>query len=161
MDQHRGQSPLPVTGARMNLKLLVVQGKPVGKTLLFGPGEYYLGRGPECTVRFNSEWVSRQHCLLRVGQDDAVLRDLSSRNGTLVNGHLVTSDHRLANGEKIQLGPVVFEVWLDQAPGEALPVRTGELIRPAGQDSAIQEPSQETTARNPAVVKGSEETRRD
>ncbi len=91
----------------MNLKLLVVQGKPAGKVLLFGPGEYYLGRGPECNIRFNSDWVSRQHCLLRVGEE-AVLRDLGSRNGTLVNGQLVNGDQRLAHGDQIQIGQVVF-----------------------------------------------------
>src|SRR5262245_39646705 len=104
----------------MNLKLLVVQGKPPGKTLVFGPGEYYLGRGPECNIRFTSEWISRQHCLLRVGATDVVLRDLGSRNGTLVNGQLVNGERQLAHGEQIQVGPVVFEVHFD-APAEGQP----------------------------------------
>lgn len=95
----------------MNIKLLVVQGRPAGKELSFGPGEYYLGRGPECQVRFNSDWVSRQHCLLRVEQERVRLRDLS-RNGTLVNGELISGDRQLADQDQVQIGPVVFEVRL-------------------------------------------------
>jgi predicted component of type VI protein secretion system len=135
----------------MNLKLLVVQGKPAGKTLLFGPGDYYLGRGPECNIRFNSDWVSRQHCLLRVQGDGAVLRDLGSRNGTLVNGQLLSGDHRLASGELIQIGQVVFEVSL-AGPAAGMPtVQPGEIIRPPDQDSAIKEPPLNSTSHHPAV----------
>ena len=142
----------------MNLKLLVVQGKPPGKALVFGPGEYYLGRGPECNIRFNSEWVSRQHCLLRVSVAEVVLRDLGSRNGTLVNGQLVSGDHLLTNGEQIQIGQVVFEVLLD-LPTDSVPtVRTGEMIRPADQDSSIKEPTQNSTSHLPAVPGDSEST---
>ena len=107
----------------MNVNLLVVQGKPAGKRLGFGPGEFYLGRGPECQVRFNSDWVSRQHCLLRVGPATASLRDLSSRNGTLVNGTLIREETPLADRDLVQVGPVTFEVRIDSAtqggdPGE-------------------------------------------
>jgi pSer/pThr/pTyr-binding forkhead associated (FHA) protein len=101
----------------MNVKLLVVQGKPAGKSIPFPPGDYMMGRGPECYLRFNSEWVSRQHCVLRVGLEQALLRDLGSRNGTLVNGVLLAGDHVLAQGDHIQLGPVVFEVFLEEGPG--------------------------------------------
>jgi predicted component of type VI protein secretion system len=95
------------------LKLIVKRGQPAGKSLLFSPGDYYLGRGPECQVRFTSDWVSRQHCLLHVDEHSAVLRDLGSRNGTLVNGQLIQQDCSLVNGDRIQVGPVVFEVRLE------------------------------------------------
>jgi len=99
----------------MNCKFLVVQGKPAGKSLVFPGGEYYFGRGPECHVRPESEWVSRQHCLLRVTGDDAFIRDLGSRNGTLVNGTLVEGERRLFHGDQVQIGPLVFEVRLTSA----------------------------------------------
>ncbi|MGL4553349.1 MAG: FHA domain-containing protein, partial [Gemmataceae bacterium] len=95
----------------MILKLVVIQGRPPGKQLFFGPGEYYLGRGPECQVRFNTDWISRQHCLLRVEPGQVLLRDLS-RNGTLVNGTLIAGDQLLKSGDQVQIGPVVFQVEL-------------------------------------------------
>lgn len=108
------------TGTRMTMVLLVKQGRPAGKALQFGPGEYYFGRGEECHVRFNSDWVSRQHCHLVVGADTALLTDLGSRNGTLVNGELLQHEWLLRNGDLIHVGPVVFEVRLETPadPGE-------------------------------------------
>lgn len=97
----------------MNVKMLVVQGRPVGKTLVFAAGEYYFGRGAECHVRPNSEWVSRQHCLLRVTPAEAYLRDLGSRNGTLVNGRLIHEECRLLDGDQVQIGPLVLTVRFD------------------------------------------------
>ncbi len=101
--------------AAMTVKLLVIQGRPCGKNLLFPVGQYYFGRGPECQVRPESEWVSRQHCMLRVTEVGAFVRDLGSRNGTLVNGALVENERQLLNGDQVQIGPLVFEVQLEMA----------------------------------------------
>jgi pSer/pThr/pTyr-binding forkhead associated (FHA) protein len=101
-------------GADMKVKLLIVQGRPEGKCLCFPGGEYVFGRGAECHVRPNSDWVSRQHCLLRVTSDGAYLRDLGSRNGTLINGVVLNDEHRLRHGDEIQVGPLVFEAILDE-----------------------------------------------
>jgi pSer/pThr/pTyr-binding forkhead associated (FHA) protein len=99
----------------MSVKMLVVQGRPAGKVLEFADGVYYFGRGAECHVRPNSEWVSRQHCMLRVAGRAVTLRDLGSRNGTLVNGVLVGGECRLADGDQVQVGPLVFEVHIDDS----------------------------------------------
>ncbi len=107
----------------MAIKLIVVQGRPQGKALRFPVGQYYFGRGGECHVRPNSDWVSRQHCLLRVTRDGAWLRDLGSRNGTLVNGELLAGERRLEPGDQIQVGPLVFEVKPD-SPQPAAQVAT-------------------------------------
>ncbi|HEY7314272.1 MAG TPA: FHA domain-containing protein [Gemmataceae bacterium] len=102
----------------MNVTMLVVQGRPAGKCLHFPLGEYYFGRGAECQVRPNSEWVSRQHCLLRVTETEAYLRDLGSRNGTLVNGELLHEERPLRHGDQVQVGPLVFEIQLQQEIAE-------------------------------------------
>jgi pSer/pThr/pTyr-binding forkhead associated (FHA) protein len=109
----------------MNVKLRVVQGRPAGKSLLFRVGEYYLGRGPECHIRFNSDWVSRQHCLLRITPEGAFLRDLGSRNGTLLNGSLVQQERPLADGDQIQIGPVLFDVRVEVTPPSSQPEPAG------------------------------------
>lgn len=100
----------------MQLRLMVVKGKPRGHCLAFPAGEYMFGRGPECDVRPNSDLVSRQHCLLLVSKDNATIRDLGSMNGTLVNEQLVTGTRPLAHGDKVQIGPLVLEVLLDAEP---------------------------------------------
>lgn len=107
----------------MIVELRVLQGQPAGKTLAFSVGDYILGRGPECHVRFNSDWVSRQHCLLRVTGERAILRDLGSTNGTLVNGELCRGEQPLGTGDAVQIGPLVFEVRVSakSAPPEGTP----------------------------------------
>src|SRR5262249_1897027 len=99
----------------MTLQLVVVQGEPAGKALQFCLGDSYFGRGRECQVRFKSDWVSRQHCLLRVKAGGALLRDLGSRNGTLLNGALLAQERPLAEGDRVQIGPVLFEVHFGSA----------------------------------------------
>ncbi|MBM4070721.1 MAG: FHA domain-containing protein [Planctomycetes bacterium] len=98
----------------MDVKLLVVQGKARGQHLLFPDGEYVFGRGPECHVRPDSEWVSRQHCLLRINGNAVSLRDLGSTNGTLVNGVRVVGDRILQIGDQVQIGPLVFQVVVEE-----------------------------------------------
>lgn len=118
----------------MSLRLRIVQGRPHGQQLCFSRGEYLFGRGAECHVRPNSEWVSRQHCLLRVTADAAWIRDLGSRNGTLINGARLVSEHSLRPGDRVEVGPLVFEVQFEGdsisdtltcelAEAETLPVR--------------------------------------
>ena len=70
----------------MKVQLIVVQGKPEGKVIpLVGP-VFKIGRGETCHLRPNSERVSREHAEFTVTGDKVVVRDLGSRNGTLVNG---------------------------------------------------------------------------
>lgn len=107
--------------SKLKAKLLVVQGRPLGKYLVFAPGDYYFGRGEECHVRPNSGMVSRQHCLLRVKKSAVFLKDLGSRNGTLVNGVLIHQEQQLNPGDQIQIGPLVFELHLEELPGTPAP----------------------------------------
>ncbi|MCI0642910.1 MAG: FHA domain-containing protein [Gemmataceae bacterium] len=100
----------------MDVQLKVVQGKPNGHALRFADGEFIFGRGPECHVRPNSDWVSRQHCMLRVHGDRVSIRDLGSTNGTLVNGHLLTEETDLQNGDRLQLGALVLQLVLLETP---------------------------------------------
>ena len=100
----------------MEFRLKVVKGKPRGHCLSFPSGEFMFGRGPECDVRPNSDLVSRQHCLLQITEHGALIRDLGSRNGTLVNGKLVLGEHKLRHGDTLQLGPLVLEVLIGAAP---------------------------------------------
>ena len=101
---------------RIHVQFRVMHGRPIGKRLEFPAGrEFVFGRGRECDVRANSEWVSWQHCLLRVEEDCAFLRDLGSRNGTLVNGERLVGERPLQPHDQVQVGPLVFEVEFVEA----------------------------------------------
>jgi hypothetical protein len=94
----------------MSFMLQVVQGEPEGERLVFPPGDYLVGRASDCHVRLKSAWVSRHQCLLHVGDDALFVRDLGSRNGTLVNGRPVLGDRLLVPGDRLQVGTIVLEV---------------------------------------------------
>ena len=119
----------------MTLRLRIVQGRPHGQQLCFPQGEYLVGRGAECQVRPNSEWVSRQHCLLRVTAAAASIRDLGSRNGTLLNGTPLTCEHNLRSGDRVEVGPLVFEVQFDPTPSENDPARETLAWSPTSADT--------------------------
>ena len=94
----------------MDVQMLIVHGRPHGKYLRFPHGEFVFGRGPECHVRPNSPWVSRQHCLVRIDKEGVHVRDLGSTNGTLVNGTRLVGERPMQPGDHLQVGPLVLQL---------------------------------------------------
>lgn len=76
---------------------------PAGKQL-FPPGSYTIGRADECDVVLASGRCSRHHARLVVSAERATLEDLSSANGTFVNGVRLTAKHELGNGDFVVVG---------------------------------------------------------
>lgn len=75
-----------------------------------------LGRAPECTIPLHDHGVSWQHATITPhGNDEYVLTDLHSTNGTLVNGALIAGPHRLSDGDKIVAGETVIRFSLADA----------------------------------------------
>jgi pSer/pThr/pTyr-binding forkhead associated (FHA) protein len=95
----------------MKVQLVVVRGKPEGKVIpLVGPN-FKIGRGETCHLRPNSEQVSREHAEFTISGEAIVVRDLGSRNGTLVNGKALTAEAcRLKDRDLVQVGPLTFAV---------------------------------------------------
>src|SRR5918912_667192 len=62
-----------------------------------------LGRGTDCELRLVDPGVSRHHAELRVEDDQVVLVDLGSTNGTFVNGEPVRRV-ALTDGTRVTLG---------------------------------------------------------
>ena len=100
----------------MKVQLVVVRGKPEGKVIpLVGPN-FKIGRGETCHLRPNSEQVSREHAEFTIEADSVMVRDLGSRNGTLVNGKALTAECRLKDRDLVQVGPLTFAVSISEAP---------------------------------------------
>ncbi len=63
-----------------------------------------LGRASKCNVSFPEDSkLSRVHCEIIQDEQDFILIDLHSQNGTHHNGHPIT-EVILKNGDKINLG---------------------------------------------------------
>ncbi len=76
------------------------------------PGEVRtLGRAAGAQFIVDAPLVSRVHCRLTLSADGALtVEDLGSTNGTFVNGSLVATATRLAEGDTLQVGRVTFVV---------------------------------------------------
>lgn len=67
-------------------------------------GETTLGRSPYCSVQLMSLQASREHAAISVSGETAIITDLSSRNGTFVNGLRIAQPTRLNVGDTITIG---------------------------------------------------------
>src|ERR1700736_7068405 len=89
-------------------------------------GEATLGRDPANAIAVADASVSRKHCLLRRQEDGRFqIKDLDSRNGTLVNGQAV-KEHWLRHGDEIATGDSVF-LFLVEEQDQAVPVSRVEF----------------------------------
>jgi serine/threonine protein kinase len=76
-----------------------------------------VGRGADCEILLRDPSVSRVHFEIRVEEGRALLRDVGSRWGTVVNG-VKTESHELRAGDIIQFGETELQ-WLLEARPEA------------------------------------------
>jgi len=66
-----------------------------------------IGRATGCELQIDSGSVSRHHALILVGPREAVIEDLNSTNGVLVNGRKVTRQV-LSDGDAVTIGETQF-----------------------------------------------------
>jgi len=100
----------------MKVQLVVVRGKPEGKVIPLAGPNFKIGRGETCHLRPSSELVSREHAEFTITGDVIHVRDMGSRNGTLVNGKALTSEAvELKDRDLVQVGPLTFAVSIQGA----------------------------------------------
>lgn len=87
--------------------LLILAGPGTGEIFPVEHGDV-IGRGPGCAVRLRASAVSRQHARLTFDAGKLFIEDLSSTNGTTVNGELVRSRRALSDGDRIAIGVVTL-----------------------------------------------------
>lgn len=77
-----------------------------GQRYVLPAGETVIGRerSPEIAIVLAEPMCSRRHAAIVVEPAGATIRDLGSRNGTRVNGVLLSAPRRLAPGDVIQIG---------------------------------------------------------
>lgn len=88
----------------MNPRLRVIAGPLKDNVIDLPPGEISIGRVAANQVAISDPALSRRHCLIAQGDDGRFkIQDLQSRNGTLVNGAVIT-EHWLKHGDRIGIG---------------------------------------------------------
>lgn len=71
-------------------------------------GEAVIGRGRECDIIINENFVSKKHLIIWYENGDWYLEDLGSRNGTYVNGQRIRQEVILDTEDTISVGGLNF-----------------------------------------------------
>lgn len=122
-------------------------------------GRTVLGRNPGCAIPLAGRAVSWEHAELRFDGQTAVLRDLKSTNGVMVDGSPV-SEALIEDGQVIRLGDFVGvsgSETVDAAGGplseaEQLGMHVGPVLRAALQPLLVHSTS--AAAARPVVLEG-------
>src|SRR5665213_3140992 len=114
--------------------LLVMTGPTTGQTIYLDSREVWkIGRSLDSDITFQDDSISRNHCRVVFQQDDQwILEDLNSANGTWVNSDKISSAV-LQGNDKIQLGSAVILKFVLQDELEATFQR--ELYESATKDA--------------------------
>jgi transcriptional regulator with GAF, ATPase, and Fis domain len=104
-----------------------------------------IGRAPTNQIILKDDRCSRTHAEVFTSQGNWVLRDLDSRNGTVLNGDIVRGDRALEPGDIIRIGQSQLGFVHDlakafpesgQAPRQAAPVPAARPAEPSDNGSA-------------------------
>lgn len=89
-------------------RLRVVAGPDVGIEKVSENGEFYVGLAPGNQLVLTDRAVSRHHCCISATNDGFLLRDLGSRNGTMLGGFRVVGAY-LSSGCHLGMGQSTLE----------------------------------------------------
>lgn len=99
----------------MHVRLKILHGSNAGKDVKIPTPKCVIGRGDDCHLKPQSDAVSRRHCVIITTDNEVVVRDLNSRNGTYVNGERVGEESVLLDGDVLRVGPLEFELMIEQS----------------------------------------------
>lgn len=80
-------------------------------------GETVIGRHPDCDIVVEVGAVSRFHAKIVHRGNQYVLEDQGSRNGTFLNGQLITDGQPLREGDRVRICEMELVFHDDAAPG--------------------------------------------
>jgi DNA-binding winged helix-turn-helix (wHTH) protein len=75
------------------------------REIALSDGENVLGREQSAAIWIDDSSVSRRHARVLIDQSGALVEDLGSKNGTLLNGRRLKKTEALSDGDAIVVGP--------------------------------------------------------
>jgi transcriptional regulator with GAF, ATPase, and Fis domain len=127
----------------MSARLIVLAGPLCGETFPLQATRTVVGRDSTATLSIPDRVMSRRHCAVQLEDGRFVLRDLSSSNGTFVNG-IPTRERILEHGDRIRAGDSIL-IFLTAPSTSSVTVgaaddRTTRLPGPSadGRDAGVQ-----------------------
>lgn len=97
-------------------RILVRLDGSVVKELTLSKLRTSIGRRPSSDIMLDSLAVSGEHAVLQLSGNEVYVEDLSSTNGTYVNGKLA-KERQLQNGDVVEIGRFKLE-YIDEMSGQ-------------------------------------------
>jgi uncharacterized RDD family membrane protein YckC len=90
-----------------------------------------IGRDPSNDLVLSDSMVSRRHAILEHRENQYILRDNNSSNGTMVNGDRVDSEKPLRDGDLVAIGSSRLLFQLDETAEASIPAAASAAAFPA------------------------------
>jgi Nif-specific regulatory protein len=87
----------------MDPRIVAISGPLEGRVFRLADGSVSVGREPSNRLSLSDTSVSRRHCTVEIQDNQAVVTDLESHNGTFVNG-IPVSKRPLVHGDMLRIG---------------------------------------------------------
>ena len=89
--------------------LQIIDGVGVGTVREIDKPLLVIGRNLDCDLCIKNLDASRNHARIICEQDEFLLEDTHSTNGTFLNGEPISSQQRLVEGDRIRVSDTIFE----------------------------------------------------
>ncbi len=96
----------------MDVILKVLEGAKTGAKIAVKKDEFLIGRSHKCHLCAGSSSVSRNHCAITRKDATVSIKDLGSRNGTLVNDKKISEEVELSSGDELGIGSLKLLVTI-------------------------------------------------
>jgi pSer/pThr/pTyr-binding forkhead associated (FHA) protein len=89
-------------------RLIRLSGNSNNQTYFLDHPKLIIGRDRSCHIRMREKTVSLYHAMICAKANGCTLKDLDSKNGTIVNGVRIKDTLQLKDGDKIKIGSSLF-----------------------------------------------------
>ncbi len=110
--------PVLPTGGRKHEKanlhnvnrLVITDGPKEGLEVMLGRDPLTIGRAPDSGLVIRDDYTSTHHAKLLLWNEDWMIQDLDSTNGTFLGGKRISSPTQITLGTPIKVGATSFEL---------------------------------------------------
>jgi hypothetical protein len=90
--------------------LSIVQGQQAGEAAELAPGLVMIGRGADCQLILDDDYVSTRHARVVAGETGLYIEDMGSTNGTYVNGARITAPTAISMSDTLRIGKTILKL---------------------------------------------------
>ena len=142
------------------MKITFQKGKRAGEDLTFSPPGVFIGRESDNDLQLLVDGVSQYHAKIMFVQNEWIIHDLKSSNGTKVNGKKIKEPTSLKSGDMIYIAKEALKIEYDEKKqekeektGNVLDINTDEGIKIRSPEEAKKTLPPETEPEKPDDTK--------